>query len=174
MTQTWSWGMGLIAAAAFLASAAQTADARSNRQSAMQEDQQSRRSSDWQKISGTVKRAKTVGLQGRDQENLVVQLETDRGRKKIVDLGNVEHLEDLDIQKGDRITAWGRTIDIGDKQVFMAHKLKANDETVHIERQLMSEEDMSGRRSRQFHSQRSRGQPEEFERQAQRRSEEDY
>jgi hypothetical protein len=36
-------------------------------------------------------------------------------------------------------------VNIGDKRVFMAHKIKANDETVEIERQQISRRDMRQR-----------------------------
>lgn len=113
---------------------------RSDRESGMQrDDRQSQRSAEWQKITGTVKRTKTVGLRNRDQENMIVQLQTREGRKKIVDLGDVENLEDIDIQQGDKISAWGRTFNIDDKQVFMARKLKANGETISIDRPELSQ-----------------------------------
>lgn len=175
MAQAWRWGVGAVAVAVLFTGAVQNTDAltRTDRQSSMQEQQ--RGHAEWQKISGTVKKTKHVGLRGRDQENLVVQIQTTQGGKKIVDLGNVEHVEDLDIQKGDRITAWGRSVDIGDKRVFMAHKIKANDETVEIERQQMSRQDSRMGRSGQSQSSRSRSRSDEFERTAQSRdSDMDY
>lgn len=33
-----------------------------------------------------------------------------------MDLGDVEKLKDMDIQVGNRITAWGRSVDVGDKR----------------------------------------------------------
>lgn len=96
----------------------------------------------WKHISGTIKRTKQVELRGQDQDNLIVQLQTNRGDKIIVDLGNAEHIEELDLQKGDRLSAWGRTVNIGDKRVFMAHKVQANDETVEIDRKQMPQREM--------------------------------
>jgi hypothetical protein len=96
----------------------------------------------WKHISGTIKRSKQVELRGQDQDNLIVQLQTNRGDKIIVDLGNAEHIEELDLQKGDRLSAWGRTVNIGDKRVFMAHKVQADDETVEIDRKQMPKREM--------------------------------
>ncbi len=132
------WAVAAVALSLSMLGGAITADAaknRGDRGSSMQEEQ-SRRSSDMNKLSGTIKKTKNVGIRGQDRENLVVQLDTKRG-KKLVDLGDVDNLEDLDIQRGDKITAWGRAVKIGDKEVFMAHRLKASGETIDIEREQM-------------------------------------
>ena len=135
-----------VVAAALLALAFTAADARSRTDQRFgMDDQGSSRGEQWKHISGTIKKMKEVEVRGRDQDNLVVQLQTDRGGRTIVDLGNVEHLEDLDLEKGDRLTAWGRTVKISDKRVFMAHKIRANDETVEVERQSLSRRDMRQR-----------------------------
>lgn len=94
-------------------------------------------SSDWKKITGTVKKTKHVGLRNSDQENLLVQLKTSQGRR-IVDLGNAEKLEDVGIQKGDHISVWGKVKTIGDREVFMARKLKVNGEKIFIDRRASS------------------------------------
>ncbi len=158
MTRIWTASIGLVSLSALLIGGAVTADAamRSEKSRMQQDDRQSQRSSDWQKITGTIKGTKNVGLRNRDQENLVVQLQTKQGRKRIVDLGDVENLEDLDIQKGDKITAWGRTFNIDDKQVFMARKLKADGETISIDRPELSQlsRQQMGRQSRESQSTR--------------------
>lgn len=137
MTRT---GTIIMAVSALLAVAVTAADARTraDQPSGMQ-DQRSvqrgdERGSQWRQISGTIKKTKEVEVRGQDQDHLVVQLQRSRGGKAIVDLGNAEKLEDLDLQKGDRLTAWGRTVNIGDKRVFMAHKIEANNERIDIER----------------------------------------
>ena len=136
-----------VGAAALLAVAFTAADARtrSNQQYGVDYQRSHQRSEQWKHISGTIKKTKEVEVRGQDQDNLVVQLRTDRGERAVVDLGNVEHIEDLELQKGDYLTAWGRTVNIGDKRVFMAHKIEANDETVEIERQQISRRDMRQR-----------------------------
>jgi predicted small integral membrane protein len=135
------------AVAALLALTFTAADARSrtDQRFGMDDQRSSQRGEQWKHISGTIKKTKEVEVRGQDQDNLVVQLKTNRGDRMIVDLGNVEHIEDLDLQKGDHLTAWGRTVTIGGKRVFMAHKIRANDETVEIERQQMSGRDMRQR-----------------------------
>jgi len=135
------WSIPVLAVSILILSAPHAVQARgqSERQSSMQQERQrSQGTQEMQKISGTVKRMKSVGVRGTDMENLVVQLDTKEGRR-VVDLGNAEDLEDIDIQKGDRITAWGHTVDIGDRPVFMAHKLRANEQTVQIDRESQFE-----------------------------------
>lgn len=129
-------GIALIALTVLLSGLVGTGDARTDRtdrQSVMPYGQQQRQS-DFKKVTGTVKRMKHVELRGQGRENLVVQLRTKNGERTLVDLGDAEELEDIDIQKGDRISAWGRSVNIGDKHVFMAHKLRANGESFDIER----------------------------------------
>ena len=136
-----------IAAAALLALTFTAADARTrtDQQHGRDDQRSDQHGKQWKHISGTIKKTKQVELRGQDQDNLIVQLQTNRGDKTIVDLGNAEHIEDLDLQKGDRLTAWGRTVNIGDKRVFMAHEIQANDETVEIDRKQMPQREMRDR-----------------------------
>lgn len=126
--------LGIMAAIVLSMGIAASADARTRAdQYGTQDERGMSRSTEWETISGTIKKMKNVTLLGLDQDNLVVQLQTNQGRR-IVDLGNADRAEDLDLEKGDRITAWGRTVKIGDKEVLMAHKLRTNDDTMNIER----------------------------------------
>jgi len=160
MTNHSKWTVGALSLVTAMAAAASPADAARfsdrperdyDRQSSMQGEQQSHRyqgqHQDQRKISGTVQRSKTIGLRGSDEENLIVKLETRDGRTKIVDLGNAEHIEDLDIQRGDRITVWGRSATVGNQRIFLADKVRANDQTMNIERNQMTryEEDVHDR-----------------------------
>lgn len=159
----WTVGVGIAAIALLMLGGEMPADAaknRGDRRASMQEEPQSRGTSDMKKIAGTITRTKNVGIRGQERENLVVQVDTKRG-KRIVDLGDAEKLEDLDLDKGDKITAWGRSVDIGDKRVLMAHRLKAGDETIDIQR-----EQVPGRPSRDRQGERQmsrdRGRSDEF------------
>lgn len=92
-----------------------------------------------QKIMGTVKKTKKVSDKGGAEDSLVVQLKTQNEENMvIVDLGTVEKLKNVDLHVGNRITAWGRLVNIGDERVFMAHRLRTNDGTVDIERESSS------------------------------------
>jgi hypothetical protein len=137
MTRT---GTIITAASVLLALAVPAADARTRTDQPSGVHEQ--RSGDWRQISGTIKQIKEVEVRGQDQDNLVVQLQTERGRKTVVDLGNAEKIEDLDLQKGDRLSAWGRTVNIGDKRVFMAHKIEANNERIDVDRRQVAPNSM--------------------------------
>ena len=136
-----------VAVAALLALTFTAADARSrtDQRFGMDDQRSSQRGEQWKHISGTIRKTKEVEVRGQDHDNLVVQLKTNRGDRMIVDLGNVERIEDLDLQRGDHLTAWGRTVNIGDKRVFMAHKIWAYDEMVEIDRQEMPGRDIRQR-----------------------------
>ncbi|MES4785065.1 MAG: hypothetical protein C4294_03800, partial [Nitrospiraceae bacterium] len=89
------WSIPVLAVSILILSAPHAVQARgqSERQSSMQQERQrSQGTQEMQKISGTVKRMKSVGVRGTDMENLVVQLDTKEGRR-VVDLGNAEDLE---------------------------------------------------------------------------------
>jgi hypothetical protein len=94
---------------------------------------------------------KTVTLNNKEQDNLLVQVESRHGRQRIIDLGNVENLQELDLQKGDRITTWGKSMNIGDRKVFMARKLKANGKQIRLDRPELgqSSQQQTGRQQRQ-------------------------
>jgi hypothetical protein len=133
MTPFGMWGFAAVSLSAALAVTVLQAGAATlppDHQPQMQQDL------DMQKIMGTVKKTKKVETQGGDQEHLVVQLKLQEAESMIVaDLGDVEKLKDMDIQVGNRITAWGRSVNVGDKSVFMVHRLQTNDGMIDIERQ---------------------------------------
>jgi hypothetical protein len=129
MTLTWNDTIRFCSVCALLMGGAMTANASMGSEDTPSSkkqgeyENQAQQSSDWQKVTGTIKKTKHAALRNHDQENLLVQLETRQGRR-IVDLGNADTLEEFDLQKGDRITAWGTVKSIGNKKVFMARKLK--------------------------------------------------
>ncbi|OQW32300.1 MAG: hypothetical protein A4E19_19940 [Nitrospira sp. SG-bin1] len=101
-----------------------------------------------QKLMGTIKKTEKVGAEDRDQQNLIVQLKTQKQEKTItVDLGNVEQLKDMDIQVGNRIIVWGRLVIDGDNHLFRAHRLWIAGGTIDIERPEMSNRRAGGLRS---------------------------
>lgn len=146
MTSIWTYGTRLAVASALVLGTAVYSEA-SSQHSGMQREKgqsSSERSGDWQKITGTVKKAKPVGLRHKDQDNLLVQLETDKGRRRVVDLGDAKRLE-MDIKNGDKITAWGRTMNFGGKNVFVARKVEARGQKVSIEHPDLAAEDSDRR-----------------------------
>jgi hypothetical protein len=138
--------MRLAVASALVLGSAVYADASAQHSGMQREKGQSsgEGSGERQKITGTVKKAKPVGLRHKDQDNLLVQLETDKGRRRVVDLGDAKRLE-LDIKNGDKITAWGRMMNFGGKDVFVARKLEAHGQKVSIDHPDLSREESDRR-----------------------------
>jgi hypothetical protein len=98
------------------------------------DDQRSRSSQ--QEIRGEVLRTKRVEPRGIDTDVLIALIETDNGREAVVDLGPVDDLRDNDLRlhRGDRLTARGRFVSIGDQRLFVARSLRCNGQTVAIDR----------------------------------------
>lgn len=85
-------------------------------------------------ITGIVEATRKIKLRDSKQENLLVKIKTEKGRLLYADLGPAKDLDDLNIQKGDRITAMGRDIRVQDKRILMAIFVSADGETVSIDR----------------------------------------
>lgn len=83
-------------------------------------------------VSGTVRNVKTVSLKNSD--NVVVLLSPESGERLTVDLGPEEHIEDLDIQSGDRLKATGPMTRIGGKRVLIANSLTVDGDATSIDR----------------------------------------
>ncbi|HEU4686071.1 MAG TPA: hypothetical protein VFS39_16310 [Nitrospira sp.] len=155
---TWCYGASVLCLSTLLLGSGATIEAgmNSGRQTGMDQNQgqdptQSQASrqegSRWEKITGTLKKMKPVPLANSDQQNLLAQIETDQGRR-IVDLGNTEKLQDLDIRRGDTITAWGQTQKIRGNEVFMARKLQANGDKVFLDRPELAQQSGDQQRNR--------------------------
>jgi hypothetical protein len=83
-------------------------------------------------VTGQIKRMKEVNFRGTDQTNQVVLLETQQGRQLAVDLGNVQNLQDFNLQQGTQIQVQGKPVRIGDRMVLLANQLEANGQTMRI------------------------------------------
>lgn len=160
MKRPWTYGtcgLGLIALVSLVIGVLPSYSGQhSGRQTSEQSDQQaqspqsqSRYQEDqgWQKVSGFIRKMRKFDVGNGEQQNMVVQIQTDKGRHQTIDLGNVEELEDLDIRRGDRITAWGKTKTISGRQLLMAKTLKIDGEKIRIDRPEMSQQ--SRQRTRQ-------------------------
>lgn len=140
----WDWGIwgiaivGILVIPSGIVGSADATTCPSDRQSQMQANQNS------QKIMGTVKKTKKVVTHGSDRESLIVQLKTQEEEKNIVlDLGDEEKLQGLDILAGKRVTVWGRSVNIDDQYVFVAHRLQTTKGTINIECRRMSSQQAS-------------------------------
>lgn len=86
-------------------------------------------------VTGKVLNTKTVGFRGTDQANQVVLLQTKKHNRHLdVDLGPKEQLEKLNIKQGQNLAVRGRVINVGDRQVLVADKIKRGDKTLDIDR----------------------------------------
>ena len=109
-----------------------------------------------QNVQGEVLRTKRVPLKITGREHTVVLLETDQGKRRIVDLGPSRQLSDLSIEKGKRIYVEGRFARTRDDvPVLLAQRLQTGDESLRIERQMrQGERGQTGGRSTNRQSQR--------------------
>jgi len=72
--------------------------------------------------------------QGQREQHSLVKLSLEDGRTLVADLGRKTDLDDLDLQKGDRITLRGRQGTIDGRSVFFADRVRVGDQTVQIAR----------------------------------------
>jgi hypothetical protein len=94
-----------------------------------------------QQVSGQILRTKRVEVPEQNIEVLAALVETEDGRRQVVDLGPIEDLQDQGIrcQSGDEIRARGRFVRIGDHLVLLAQRLNADGQTVRIQQQIPSQ-----------------------------------
>jgi hypothetical protein len=86
-------------------------------------------------LTGEILRTKRVERKSTGQEHLVALVETDQGRRRIVDLGPSENLNDLDLGRGDRISVQGKASRAtGNVPIVLAQRLKAGDQHITIQR----------------------------------------
>jgi hypothetical protein len=160
MQRQWTYatyGLGLIALVSLVIGVMPSySGQQSGKQTSEQSDQQAQSSQSqsryqddqgWQKVTGFIRKMRKFDVGNGEQQNLVVQIQTDKGRHQTIDLGNAEDLEDLDLRRGDRITAWGKPKTISGRQLLMAKKLKIDGEKIRIDRPEFSQ--ASRQRTRQ-------------------------
>jgi len=92
-----------------------------------------------QQVSGQVSRTKNVEVRtldpkGKAQQNRVVLLQTDQGRRIVVDLGPAQALQGVSLQQGAQLDASGQWIRIGDRPVLWANRVSVDGKTVQIKR----------------------------------------
>ena len=101
----------------------------SQRQSTMQ-------SSQTREISGEIIAKKQVNVPDQFHDATVVMVRTDDGRRVIVDLGSAvdPQLRRANLQEGDQITARGRIIAMGSRQILAANQLQVDGQRIQIDR----------------------------------------
>lgn len=94
-----------------------------------------------QQLSGEILRTKQVELKNTGQEHLVVLVETNEGRRRIVDLGPARNLKDLDLSRGDRISVRGQAARAaGNVPIVLGQEVKAGGQQITIQRQPPKQE----------------------------------
>jgi hypothetical protein len=68
-------------------------------------------------------------------DHLVAQIEKENGRKVLVDLGPAENLYGAELNRGAWIAATGPVMHVGDKDLVLARRLEAGNETINIRRE---------------------------------------
>jgi hypothetical protein len=92
-----------------------------------------------QQVRGEILRTKRVEVRGAPTDFLAVLLQDRNGRQLVVDIGSIDNLRERDIRlhSGDQIWVRGRFVRLGDFRVLMADELRADGQTVEINRQHM-------------------------------------
>jgi hypothetical protein len=91
-------------------------------------------------VAGEVVAQKTVDVRGTNIKHQIVHLKTQGGKRVIADLGSTRQLSNLDISEGDRISVQGRAVRVGNRLVLAANKVRANGETVQIDRNRQAQQ----------------------------------
>jgi hypothetical protein len=77
-------------------------------------------------VSGTIVQMKSVEVRGADAQNTVALMKTNKGDKRLlIDLGGTTDLQPLNLKQGDAIAVEGPVTRIGDHQVLIASRVRA-------------------------------------------------
>lgn len=106
--------------------------------------EQRRTSMDTYELSGRVDGFRTVKLRnhrGTSSEHSLIRVRLENGQEAVVDLGTRKSLEDLELQKGDRIRIQGHRGTIDGRTVLMANQIRVGEETFNIQRSRQTSPD---------------------------------
>jgi hypothetical protein len=82
----------------------------------------------YRQVTGEILDIRAIPIHGVDAENVLVLLETERGNRVVVDLG--DRIGDVDLQAGDRLQARGEIVDIdGRRPILFANTFRHDGET---------------------------------------------
>ena len=90
------------------------------------------RESKRRQVSGAIASTKRVSV--RDTQHLIATVEQENGRRIVVDLGPANKLNNIDLQQGDRLSARGPAILVGDKRIMLAQQVQVNGQPAQIQR----------------------------------------
>jgi hypothetical protein len=87
------------------------------------------------RISGRIESLNKTRLRDVESPHLVAELDTEQGRVLRTDLGPAKRVrQNLQIKQGDRITVFGVRGSLNDRSMLIAHKVKAGEQSLDIER----------------------------------------
>ena len=102
-----------------------------------------------QQLTGRVLNTREVSFHEGAPEHMVVFVETGDGVGRIVDLGPVDRLQNVQIEEGAQISVRGETFMSGDRRILAAIQLQIGEETIEIQSR------QPGQRQQQFGGEQS-------------------
>jgi len=90
--------------------------------------------SKFEKVDGTIIEMKDVKLAGFDEKHVVARIKNRENMVAKVDLGPKGRISDLDINKGQSVSAWGKRGTINEKYMLMAYWINVDGNRVSIKR----------------------------------------
>ncbi|KAF0096291.1 MAG: hypothetical protein E1N59_258 [Puniceicoccaceae bacterium 5H] len=131
-----------------------------NRQGQNQQAQSQQDQMKVKRLKGQIEGFRQMELQNRQGDKdqfTVVKLSLQDGRSTVVSLGRTNEVQDLDLQQGDRVQLMGSPGQIDGQPVFVARKLRVNDQTVDVNRAIRRQDANSSKSNySRSHSQRNR------------------
>ncbi len=86
-------------------------------------------------LEGTIREMKTINLTRFEDPHVVARVQTRQGRTGKADLGPKKKIDELNLQKGDRIKVYGKTGTINEKSMLMANLIQTgNNQRITIRR----------------------------------------
>ena len=83
-----------------------------------------------QRVRGEIAKLFTKKIDGKTHQ--CANIETDAGATKVVDLGAVQHLRSMDINKGDEVTVFGHSATRKGQSVFVANRVMASNRVMTV------------------------------------------
>ena len=90
--------------------------------------------SEFEKVDGTIMELKDVKLAGFDEKHVVARIKNRENMVAKVDLGPKGRISDLDIQKGQSVSVWGKRGTINEKYMLMAYWINVDGNRISIKR----------------------------------------
>jgi hypothetical protein len=90
-------------------------------------------------LTGTIQGTKKIKLAGQQQQHTFAKVQTQQGRTLVVDLGPSNKVNQLMLSQGDQIQTRGDVALVNDRPVLMANQVRANNQSINVQRQKGSQ-----------------------------------